>query len=99
MLDAGALIALERDSRRVWALVEAAFDAGDRVQVPACALAQVWTGAPTQARLNQALKRCRTISLEKSPTPLPTVTGADDHGDGQGAGSAARRGDDSCSGG
>ena len=60
VLDAGALIALERSERAMWALVEAAYDAGDRAQVPACALAQVWNGDPTQARLNQALKLCRT---------------------------------------
>ena len=30
VLDAGALIALERNSRPVWALVEAVYDAGDR---------------------------------------------------------------------
>ena len=49
----------------MWALVEAVYDAGDRAQVPACALAQVWNGEPTQARLNQALKLCRTIPLDE----------------------------------
>ena len=49
----------------MWALVEAVYDAGDRTQVPACALAQVWNGEPTQARLNQALKLCRTIPLDE----------------------------------
>ena len=96
MLDAGALIALERDSRRVWALVEAAFDAGDRVdrvQVPACALAQVWTGAPTQARLNQALKRCRTIPLDEDMARLAgrlrMISGIDDVTDASVAAAAA----------
>lgn len=65
VLDAGALIALERNSRPVWVLVEAAYDEGDRAHVPACALAQVWHGEPTQALLNRALKRCRTIPLDE----------------------------------
>ena len=65
VLDAGALIALERNSRHVWPLVEAAYEQGDRAHVPACALAQVWNGEPTQARLNQALKRCRTVPLDE----------------------------------
>lgn len=72
VLDAGALIALERNSRNLWALVDAAYDSGDRAQVPACALAQVWSGQPTQARLNQALKLCRTIPLDEE---LAHITG------------------------
>ena len=72
VLDAGALIALERNSRNLWVLVDAAYDAGDRAHVPACALAQVWSGEPTQARLNQALKLCRTIPLDEE---LAHITG------------------------
>ena len=65
VLDAGALIALERNSRHIWRLVEAAYDRGESAQVPVCVLAQVWNGDPTQARLNQALKRCKTIPLDE----------------------------------
>lgn len=72
VLDAGALIALERNNRNLWALVDAAYGAGERAQVPACALAEVWSGEPTQARLNQALKLCRTIPLDEK---LARITG------------------------
>ncbi len=59
VLDAGALIALERNDRRMWARLDAAADASLEVVVPAGALAQVWRGTPNQARLSQALKRTR----------------------------------------
>lgn len=64
VLDAGALIALERGSRGAWGLIDAARRFGDAVQVPACALAQVWSGHASQARLHQALKRCRTVPFD-----------------------------------
>lgn len=93
VLDAGALIALERNNRPVWALVEAAYDGGDRAQVPACALAQVWNGEPAQARLNQALKQCRTIPLDDEMARLAgrlrRTSGIDDVTDASVAAAAA----------
>lgn len=59
VLDAGALIALERNDRRMWARLDAAADASLEVVVPSGALAQVWRGTPNQARLSQALKQTR----------------------------------------
>lgn len=59
VLDAGALIALEQNDRRMWARLDAAADASLDVVVPAGALAQVWRGTPNQARLSQALKKTR----------------------------------------
>jgi len=59
VLDAGALIALERNDRRMWARLDAAADASLEVVVPSGALAQVWRGTPNQARLSQALKKTR----------------------------------------
>lgn len=59
VLDAGALIALERNDRRMWARLDAAADASLDVVVPAGALAQVWRGTANQARLGQALKKAR----------------------------------------
>jgi len=55
--DAGALIAAERDNKRLWALHEAALEAAMLVTVPAGALAQAWRGGP-QPRLSQLLKAC-----------------------------------------
>jgi predicted nucleic acid-binding protein len=40
-LDAGGLIALERSDRRVWSILDTALEDGDRIVVPATALAQV----------------------------------------------------------
>jgi hypothetical protein len=59
VLDAGALIALERNDRPMWARLEAASDAALDVVVPVGALAQVWRGTPRQARLSQALAKTR----------------------------------------
>jgi hypothetical protein len=59
VLDAGALIALERNDRRMWARLDAAAAASLDVVVPAGALAQVWRGSPNQARLSQALRKTR----------------------------------------
>jgi hypothetical protein len=59
VLDAAALIALERNERRMWARLEAASDAGLDVVVPPGALAQVWRGTANQARLSVVIKRSR----------------------------------------
>ncbi len=59
VLDAGALIALERNERPMWARLEAAAAATLDVVVPLGALAQVWRGTPNQARLSQALAKTR----------------------------------------
>ena len=59
VLDAGALIALERDDRVMWARLSAASETSMDVVVPTGALAQVWRGSPIQARLAQALKHTR----------------------------------------
>jgi hypothetical protein len=59
VLDAGALIALERNDRPMWARLEAASAATLDVVVPVGALAQVWRGTSRQARLSQALAKTR----------------------------------------
>lgn len=59
VLDAGALIALERNDRRMWARLDAAAKATLDVVVPVGALAEVWRGTPNQARLSQALNKTR----------------------------------------
>lgn len=59
VLDAGALIALERNDRRMWARLDAAANATLDVVVPVGVLAQVWRGTPNQARLSQALAKTR----------------------------------------
>jgi predicted nucleic acid-binding protein len=54
-LDAGALIAVERLSGRVRALIQLTFDRGREVAVPAGSIAQAWRGGSRQAQLARLL--------------------------------------------
>lgn len=65
VLDAGALIALERNDRAVWAAVKLAALRSVDVLVPSAALAQVWRGAPRQAALARALQHCVIASFDE----------------------------------
>ncbi|TAN34682.1 twitching motility protein PilT [bacterium] len=56
--DTGALVAAERNDRRMWAL-HAGFLAGEVVPtVPAPVLAEAWRGGPRQASLARFLALC-----------------------------------------
>jgi hypothetical protein len=55
VLDAGALIALERDERASWVRIKTAQTRGEVPLTNAAVLGQVWRGGPRQARLSQAL--------------------------------------------
>lgn len=63
-LDAGALIALDRDDRGVAALLDHARERGERVTVPATALAQVLRSPVRQVRL---MKLCRQKDTDVVP--------------------------------
>jgi hypothetical protein len=54
-LDAGALIALERNDRRVIAALRVAVEAELKITVPAGVVAQVWRDGARQARLARFL--------------------------------------------
>ena len=58
--DAGALIAIERRSKRMQALLEEIDRRDWQVAVPAGAVAQAWRGGPRQARLATLLSDERT---------------------------------------
>jgi hypothetical protein len=64
--DAGGLIALERNDRRVLSLVATALEDGDDIVVPATALAQVIRNPARQVRLWCLIQRDRTeiVSLD-----------------------------------
>jgi len=66
-LDAGALIALDRDDRRVIALLEKAKRSASRVTVPAGALAQAVRQPERQARLSRLIRQPTTdvIALDR----------------------------------
>ena len=58
VLDAGALIALERNDRAVWAALKVAASRSVEIVVPSTALAQIWRGTAAQAQLAKALQYC-----------------------------------------
>ena len=59
-LDAGALIALDRDDRRVIVLLARATEMGARITVPATALAQAIRQPSRQARLARLVRQPTT---------------------------------------
>lgn len=59
--DAGALIALDRNDRRVITLLARAAELGARITIPATALAQVVRHPTRQARLSRFLRQPRTV--------------------------------------
>ena len=66
-LDAGGLIALDRDDRRVVVLVARASETGARVTVPASVLAQASRRPDRQVRLSRLIRQPMTdvIDLER----------------------------------
>ena len=66
-LDAGGLIALDRDDRRVIVLLARAAEAKGRVTVPATALAQAIRRPERQARLARLIRQPTTdvVALER----------------------------------
>ncbi|MDQ4089714.1 MAG: PIN domain-containing protein [Actinomycetota bacterium] len=73
-LDTGALIAIERGSRRMQALLDEAAVAGEVVAVPAGALAQAWRGQPRQARLARLLRQ-RMVDVVALDEPTARAAG------------------------
>ncbi len=73
--DAGGLIALDRDDRRVLALLARATERGLRVTVPATALAQAIRNPARQARLARLIRQASTdlVPLD-GPMPQPPVS-------------------------
>lgn len=64
VLDAGGLIALDRDDRAMWARLKASRSKGDVPVTHAGVLGQVWRGGARQARLAQALKGTDVRALD-----------------------------------
>ena len=58
--DAGGLIALDRDDRRVLALIARATERGMRITIPATALAQAMRNPARQARLRRLIRQAGT---------------------------------------
>ena len=66
VLDTGALIALDRNDRTVWAMLRNAADDSAQVSVPAGVIAHAWRGGSRQALLSRALTHCDEVPLEGS---------------------------------
>ena len=60
IFDAGGLIALERNDRRVFSILDTALEDGDRIIVPATALAQVIRNPAKQVRLWRVIQFDKT---------------------------------------
>lgn len=58
--DAGGLIALDRNDRRVVALIARAAERGLRITIPATALAQAMRNPARQARLSRLIRQAGT---------------------------------------
>jgi hypothetical protein len=72
VLDAGALIALDRNDRSVWAMLRTVADDSAEVSVPAGVIAQAWRNGSRQALLARALAHCDEVPLDG---PLARATG------------------------
>jgi predicted nucleic acid-binding protein len=66
-VDAGGLVALDRDDRRVIVLLARAAEAGARVTVPASALAQAIRRSDRQVRLARLIRQPQTdvVALDR----------------------------------
>src|SRR5215472_12015230 len=95
--DSGALIAAERDSRRMWSIHAGYLDEEVVPLVPAPVLAQAWRGGPRQAHLSRLLRMCEvepmSEQLARSIGALAGKSGHDDVVDVAVAEGAIRRGD------
>lgn len=69
--DAGALIAIESDDRRMWAIHKTALAQHRDIVVPAIVVGQAWRDGRRQARLARVLRTC-----EIEPTELETAKAA-----------------------
>jgi hypothetical protein len=65
VLDAGALIALDRNDRAMWTRVKAAHDSGAAPVTHGGVVGQVWRGGPRQARLAAALSGMEVRPLDE----------------------------------
>jgi hypothetical protein len=66
LYDAGALIAIDKNDRRMWARYQVALDDGRDIRVPAVVVGQAWRDSRRQVRLGRFLVGCHTdpVGLE-----------------------------------
>ena len=76
--DSGALIAAERNDRRLWAIHIRAMERGVLPVVPSVILAQTWRGGP-QTSLERLLHGCQVESLSDPAARRTGVSLAQSH--------------------
>jgi hypothetical protein len=66
--DAGALVALDKNDRRMWARHKLALDDERDIHIPAVVVGQAWRDGRRSARLGQVLAGCRVdpVGLDAS---------------------------------
>ena len=66
LYDAGALIAIDKNDRRMWARYQVALDDGRDIRVPAVVVGQAWRDSRRQVRLGKFLAGCHVdpVGLE-----------------------------------
>ncbi len=69
--DAGALIAIDSNDRRIWAIHKTALADDREIVVPAIVVGQAWRDGRRQARLSRFLRTCQI-----EPTDLETAKAA-----------------------
>lgn len=79
--DAGALIAAEEGTERMWALHKRALTRGVLPVVPATVLAEVWRGGRRQQRLGQFIQSCEIEGFsEESAKAAGVLSSVVQHG-------------------
>lgn len=76
VLDAGALIAIERDDRAIWGALKSAALRTEDVLVPSTVLAQVWRASPRQAKLAKVLACCVIAPFDPLAKEVGALCGA-----------------------
>jgi hypothetical protein len=61
--DAGALLAIDGNSRRMWAIHHLALEEGRRIVIPAIVIAQAWRSGSRQVQLGKFVQSCEVIPV------------------------------------
>lgn len=64
VLDAGALIQVDRGNQEVLSALKTAFDKGEVVDVPTGVIGQAWRNPDRQVLLSRTLKQCNEVNLD-----------------------------------
>jgi hypothetical protein len=61
--DAGALLAIDGNDRRMWAIHHLAIEEGRRLVIPAVVVAQAWRDARRQVQLGRFVRSCEVVPV------------------------------------